>query len=80
VWDSLAPWLASGGGAGIAGAIAWLVYRLHADAVAAERRRADDWRAAAVAAEARADVREGQIGILLGRAREPEPVRAKDPV
>ncbi len=67
MWETLAPWLASGGGAGIAGAIAFLVYRLHADAVAAERRRADDWRTAAMADRARADVYQQQIAILLGR-------------
>ncbi len=70
MWDSLAPWLASGGGAGIAGFVSFLIYRLHADAVAAERRRADDWRTAAMADRARADVYQQQIGILLGRPQE----------
>jgi hypothetical protein len=77
VWDSLAPWLASGSGAGIAGAIAWIVYKLHADAVAAERRRADDWRTAAMADRARADVYQQQIGILLGRPQQ-ELARVRD--
>lgn len=55
-----------------------LVYRLHGDAIAAERGRADDARARAEAeakraeaAERRADVREEQLAIILGRAREP---------
>lgn len=73
------PWLASGGGVGIAGAIAWLVYRLHTDAVTAHRqraeaaeKRADDWRTAWSAERDRADMREDQIGVLLGRPpREP---------
>jgi hypothetical protein len=71
VWDSLAPWLAQGG---IVSVLAWVGYRLHADAIGAERRRADDWRTAWQAERDRADVRDGQIGILLGRtpvAKEP---------
>jgi hypothetical protein len=75
VWDALGPWFATGGGAGLAGFLAWLVYKLHADAVAAERRRADsaerreaDYRTAWQAERDRADMREDQIGVLLGRA------------
>jgi len=53
------------------GALLWLGYKLHSDAVKAERGRADDARARAEAAERRADEREKQIGILLGGFREP---------
>lgn len=42
--QSLATWLLSSGGFG---ALLWLGYRLHSDAVRAERGRADDWRTAA---------------------------------
>lgn len=68
MWDTVAPWLAQGG---ISGILAWVGYRLHKDAVQAERGRADDARARAEAAEKRADLREEQISILLGRVREP---------
>lgn len=52
---------------GVFGGLLWLGYRLHLDAVRAERGRADDARARAEAAEKRADLRERQIDILLGR-------------
>lgn len=68
MWDTFAPFLAQGG---ITGVLAWVGYRLHVDAVKAERGRADDARARAEAAEKRADLREEQISILLGRVREP---------
>jgi hypothetical protein len=78
VWQAIFPWIAGGGLPGLA----WIVYRLHKDAVtatqkgaeqaiAAERQRADDWRAAAEAAAKRADVREQQLATLLRAAREP---------
>lgn len=77
MWQELAPWLGSGGAA----VLAWLGYRFHRDAVegvktgaaeaiAAERRRADDWRAAYEASERRATVREAQISTLLTGVRE----------
>lgn len=62
--DAAAPFLAQGG---VVAVLAWLGYRLHIDAVRAERGRADDARARAEAAERRADLREEQISILLGR-------------
>lgn len=68
MWDTFAPFLAQGG---ITGVLAWIGYRLHTDAVKAERGRADDWRRAAEAAQARADLKDAQMGILLGRDREP---------
>ena len=63
-WETLAPFLTQGG---ITGVLAFIGYRLHRDAVDAERRRADDARERAKAAEARADLREQQIDILIGR-------------
>jgi hypothetical protein len=78
VWDELARWATGGGGAGVVVGVCWLIYRFHFDAINAERGRADDARARAVAeakraeaAERRADVREEQLGIVLGRARDP---------
>lgn len=71
MWQSVAPWLAQGGALGV---VSWVFYRLHRDAIAAEQRRADDWRAAAEATQARADVREEQLGIMLGRAPAKEPM------
>jgi len=70
MWQSVAPWLAQGGALGV---VAMVFYRLHRDAVAAEQRRADDWRKAWEAERERADVRDGQLGILLGRAPANEP-------
>lgn len=67
-WTDLLPWLAQGG---VTSVIAFFMYRLHSDAVAAERRRADDARGRAEAAERRADLREEQIAVLLGRGSTP---------
>lgn len=67
MWETLAPWLAQ---SGVTGVIAWVFYRLHLAAVSAERRRADDWRAAWEAADKRANLREEQISKLLSRAKE----------
>ena len=64
MWQAIAPWLAGGG----LTTAAWIVYKLHKDAVDAERRRADDWKTAAEAAQARADVRDSQIATLLTAA------------
>jgi hypothetical protein len=71
-WETLAPFLAQGG---ISGILAFVGYRLHRDAVDAERRRADDARERAEAAEKRADLREQQLSILLGRRNGGRPVR-----
>lgn len=67
MWTTIAPWL----GGGAAGVLAWLGYKLHSDAVSAERRRADEWSAAYKAERARADLKEEQMGILLGRGKDP---------
>lgn len=48
MWDALGPWLASGSGAGLILGVISLVKI----AVAAERRRADDWHEAAQTREA----------------------------
>lgn len=44
MWTELAPWLAQGG---VTAVILWAAITLVRIAVAAERRRADDWREAA---------------------------------
>ncbi len=64
-------WLAGGGLATLLGLLAKLFLKLHNDVVDSERRRADDAVARAIAAEKRADLREDQMAILLGRVREP---------
>lgn len=64
---------AAGGLAHLLAVIAWIVYKFHVDAVQAERRRADDARAGREAAERRADLREDQMGVLMGRGRDREP-------
>jgi hypothetical protein len=66
-----AYWLAGGGLVGLLGLLARLFLKLHNDVVDSERRRADDAVARAIAAEKRADLREDQMAILLGRVREP---------
>lgn len=68
MWSSLTPWLAQGG---VTGILAWVGYRLHVDAINAERRRADDWRAVAEMNGKRADLREQQMSTLLSATREP---------
>lgn len=70
VWDTLVPLFTTGG---IVGVVATVFYRLHKSAIGAERRRADDWREAYRAERARADLKEKQIGILLGRVRDDGP-------
>lgn len=71
--ESLWAFLAAPGALGLAYGLGRIFYKLHMDAVDAERRRADDARAAAQAAEKRADLKEEQIKILLGgRRKEPE--------
>lgn len=66
MWETVAQTVGTGGGAGV---LAWIFYRLHRSAIQAEKRRADDWREACVAERARADLKDQQIGILLGRVR-----------
>lgn len=51
-----------------------VAYWLHRDAVRAHERRADDWKTAAEAAAKRADLKDEQMGILLGRHGEREPM------
>lgn len=64
--DSLRDWLLAGGGTGL---LLFIGYRLHSDAVKAERGRADDARAVAAAERKRAELLQEQINILLGRRR-----------
>lgn len=49
MWESLAPWIAQGG---VTGVVLWAAITLVRIAVAAERRRADDWHEAAQTREA----------------------------
>lgn len=69
MWSSIVPYL--GGGFGVA--VLWFVYKMHASAVGAERRRADEWYQAYKAERARADLKEQQMGILLGHIKDPAP-------
>lgn len=73
MWQTIAPWLFGSGGLGICYLLARVFLRLHADVVDSERRRADDAVARAIAAEKRADLREDQMAILLGRVKDPTP-------
>lgn len=60
-------WVLSGSGlTGLTVGIGKLMYKLHADAVQAQRERANDNRARAEASEKRNSVLERQIYILLG--------------
>jgi hypothetical protein len=70
LWDAISPLLVSGGLVGAGVAIARLVYRLHYDAVGAEKRRADDWRLAYERELARGDVRETQLAEIMKVIRE----------
>lgn len=63
--DSLVAWLAAPGVIGLLYGLGRLGYKLHQDAIEAERRRADDARAGREAAEKRADLREEQFRMLL---------------
>lgn len=84
--DELVPAISGGGAAGLVFGLVHLAarmyLRLHADAVEAERRRADDVTAAerrrADEAVARADVldrrimvKDEQMAVVLGKAKEP---------
>lgn len=68
-------WVFGGGLSSLIVSLSWIVYKLHRDAVEAERGRADDWRAAAMgykataeAADKRADIREQQLATLIASA------------
>lgn len=66
--SSIGPWLASGGGVAVLALIAKTLHTWHNDAVAAERRRADDWlRAYEHEREAR-ETLGAQLASLLGRS------------
>jgi uncharacterized protein YukE len=70
VWQSLGPWLAGGGGASIVAAVAYLLKTWHRDAVQAYKDQAAAWERIATMHEHRADLREQQLGQVLGRASE----------
>lgn len=70
--DSLVPWVTQGGAVGLLAAVAWMVFtgrlvprRIHEQAVGRERERADDWRDAYKAADARADLLDKQMTEVL---------------
>lgn len=70
VWQSLGPWLASGGGVSIVGAVAYLLNRWHRDAVQAYKDLAAGHERISQMHERRADLREAQLGVVLSRASE----------
>jgi hypothetical protein len=51
-------------------AVAWLLDRWHKDAIRAHSQRADAFERIALMHERRADLREAQLGTVLGRASE----------
>jgi hypothetical protein len=71
MWEALGPWAASGGVTSIVAILVWAAYKLHMSAIQAHKDRADTWKTVAEAAQARADLRDKQMAILLGREREP---------
>lgn len=70
MWQSLGSWLAGGGAAGIAGSVAYLLYRFHIDAIRSAQREAAAYKEQRDYERRRADERERQLGIVLGRASE----------
>jgi len=70
VWQSLGPWLAGGGGVSIVVAVCYLLNRWHVDAVRAYKDQAAAWERISAQHERRADLREAQLGQVLGRASE----------
>jgi len=74
---SVAPWI-QGGAVGILAAAVWMLFtgrlvprRVHEQAVTRERERADDWRDAYKAADARADLLDKQMTEVLAFVRAP---------
>lgn len=70
MWSSLGPWLAGGGGVSIVGGVVWLLNRWHSDAVQAYKDLAAGHERISQMHERRADLREAQLGAVLGRASE----------
>jgi hypothetical protein len=74
VWQQLPSWMAGGGVVGIVWGACQLAYRLHRSALAAvvqaHRERADAFERIADYERRRADLRESQLGQVLGRASE----------
>lgn len=70
MWESIGPFLASGGVGGTVLGLAWLAYRLHLDAMQGMRESRDAFREIASYERQRADLREQQLGNVLGRASE----------
>jgi hypothetical protein len=72
---AVAPWI-QGGAVGILAGAVWMLLtgrlmsrRLHDEAVALERLRAQEWRDAFLAADARADLLDKQMGEVLAFTR-----------
>ena len=70
MWQSLGPWLAGGGGVSIVAGVCYLLRVWHQDAVRAYREQAAAWERIALMHERRADLRESQLGSVIGRASE----------
>lgn len=73
MWDTFGPWVGAGGVTSVLALIVWGAMRLHTDAVAAERRRADDHKEVAETWRAVATEQRRQLDILLGRVKDPLP-------
>jgi hypothetical protein len=67
VWQTLGPWLGTGGLLSFVSALLWQARRWHNDAVNAERRRADESFAAYEKLWSAYLLREQQLAKLLGR-------------
>ena len=72
---SVAPWI-QGGAVSLLGAVAWMLFtgrliprRIHEQAVTRERERGDDWHAAYLASDARADLLDRQMAEILSAVR-----------
>ena len=70
MWQSLAQWAAGGGTAGLAYGVLRLAYRMHLDAIQAREREALAYKEQRDYERRRADERERQLGLVLGRASE----------
>lgn len=78
----LGPWILQGGATGLVAWGVWMVFtgrlvprRVLEDAMASERQRADDWRAAVQAERQRADLLDAQLRDILASAF---PLRARE--
>lgn len=70
MWQSLAQWAAGGGVAGIVVAALYFARLMYRDTLQAYKDQAAAWERIAIMHERRADLREAQLGQVLGRASE----------